>query len=139
MSLVLDCSVTLSWYFEDERTETTASVLDTVVERGAVAPPLWRLEVANALTAALRRQRIDATFRDASLVDLAVLPIAIDPECDTHVWSTTVRLADQHRLTIYDAVYLELAQRRALPLATLDDALRAAARACGIALLGIAP
>ena len=139
MSLVLDCSVTLSWYFEDERTQASASVLEAVVENGAAAPPLWRIEVANALTTALRRKRIDAAFRDASLVDLAALPVAIDPDSDKHVWSTTLQLADQHRLTVYDALYLELAQRRRLPLATLDEALRAAAHACGVALLGIAP
>jgi predicted nucleic acid-binding protein len=139
VSLVIDSSLTLSWYFEDERTEASASVLQTVVESGAVAPPLWRIEVANGLLVAIRRKRIDAAFRDASLMDLAALPVAIDPDTDIHVWSTTLRLADQHRLTIYDAIYLELAQRRRLPLATLDEALRAAARASGVALLGIAP
>ena len=134
MSLVLDGSVTVSWYFEDERTEATESVLDFVVEHGAVAPPLWRHEFANALTTAMRRNRIDKAFRDASLTDLAALPVSIDGEAEAYVWSDTLRLADQYRLTVYDAVYLELARRRALPLATLDKALRAAARACSVEL-----
>jgi predicted nucleic acid-binding protein len=138
VSLVLDASVALSWCFADEAAEISAAALDAVAERGAVVPPLWRIEVANALTSALRRKRIDAAFRAASLADLAALPVAIDAEGDSHVWSTTLRLADQHRLTVYDAIYLELAQRRRLPLATLDEALRAAARASGVELFGAA-
>jgi len=136
VSLVLDASVTLSWCFADEAADVSAVALDAVVARGALAPPLWRIEVANALTSALRRKRIDAAFREASLADLAALPIALDAETDSHVWSTTLRLADQHRLTVYDAIYLELAQRRRLALATLDEALRAAARGCGVELFG---
>ena len=67
------------------------------------------------------------------------LPIEIDPETDLHAWTVTTKLAERFRLTVYDAAYLELAQRRRLPLATLDEALHAAARACGVELLGIAP
>ena len=62
MSRVLDSSVTLSWFFEDERTAATASVLDQVIEHGAVVPAIWRLEVANALQSGLRRGRIDAAL-----------------------------------------------------------------------------
>jgi predicted nucleic acid-binding protein len=103
-----------------------------------VTPSLWRIEVANALTVALRRKRIDVAFREASLTDLAAHFVAIDPDSDRQVWSATVQLADQYRLTVYDAVYLELALRSRLPLATLDEALRAATQACSIDLLGVA-
>jgi predicted nucleic acid-binding protein len=138
VSLVLDTSITLSWYFEDEKTPATQALLTRVAQEGAVAPALWRLEVANGFASAIRRKRIDISYRDASLIDLAAMAIAIDPDTDSHVWSTTLRLADQHNLTIYDATYLELAQRRGLPLATLDQALRAAGTACGLTLLGVA-
>jgi predicted nucleic acid-binding protein len=137
VSLVLDSSVTLSWFFEDERTEATASVLERVVEHGAVVPAIWRLEVANALQSGLRRGRIDAAFRDASLSDLGQLDIVSDSETDGHAWVETLQLADRFRLTLYDAAYLELAQRRHLPLATLDHDLRVAGRAFGTVLLGL--
>jgi len=94
------------------------------------------LEVANVLEMNVRRGRHDAAFRDAALEDLAVLPISIDAETDRQAWGATVRLAARHRLTTYDAAYLELAQRRGLPLATLDKELRDAATAEGVLLLG---
>ncbi len=69
MSLVLDPSLALSWYFEDERTAEADALLDQVVDRGAVVPSLWRLEVANGFQTAIRRKRIDAAFRDTALAD----------------------------------------------------------------------
>ena len=85
----------------------------------------------------VRRNRHDAAFRDATLADLALLPIRLDPETDEHAWSTTARLAAFHKLTLYDAAYLELARRRGIPLATLDRELRVAAIAEGVPLLGM--
>jgi predicted nucleic acid-binding protein len=85
----------------------------------------------------VKRKRIGAAFRDASLADLALLNIVTDPDTDAAAWSNTLRLADRFALTLYDAAYLELAQRMCLPLATLDGQLRAAADATGIKLLGI--
>jgi len=84
----------------------------------------------------VRRGRHDAAFRDATLADLALFPISVDPETDRQAWGPTVRLAERHRLTLYDAAYLELAQRRGLPLATLDTELRNAASTEGVILLG---
>ena len=75
MSVVLDASLTLSWYFEDERTPAIDAVLDRVTEDGAITPGLWRLEVANGLRMAMRRKRIDAAFRDRALAHLGELPI----------------------------------------------------------------
>jgi predicted nucleic acid-binding protein len=80
----------------------------------------------------------DTAFRDATFADLALLPISVDPEIDWQAWGATARLAARHGLTFYDAAYLELGGRRNLPLATLDEDLRAAAKVEGIALLGIA-
>jgi predicted nucleic acid-binding protein len=136
VNLVIDSSVTLSWFFEDERSALADQVLRRVVEAGAVVPSLWRLEVANALQMAVRHKRIDAKFRDASIADLRVLPIAIDPDTDRHAWGSTLILAERCQLTLYDAAYLELAQRAGLPLASLDKQLRAASAAIGVALLG---
>ncbi len=137
MTLVVDASLTLSWYFEDERTPAADALLDQVTNTGAVVPSLWRLETANGLQVAIRRKRIDVAFRDRALTHLTRLPITVDAETDAHAWTTTLQLADRFQLTLYDAAYLELAQRRALPLATLDSALRPAADALGLTLLGV--
>ena len=137
MSLVLDSSVTLAWVYSAEATEEVAGVFARVVESGAWVPALWRLEVANVLEMGVRKGRSDSTFRDASLADLALLPITVDPETDRQAWGATAKLAARHRLTLYDAAYLELARRRCLPLATLDSELRVAAAAEDVNLLGL--
>lgn len=137
MSLVLDASLTLSWYFEDERTAAVDGLLDRVVEHGAFVPALWRLEVANGLQVSVRRRRLDVAFRDNALAQLARMPITVDADTDTYAWGATLHLADRFQLTLYHAAYLELAQRRHLPLATLDQPLRAAAGALRVDLLGI--
>ena len=112
--------MTLAWYFEDERTDASAAVLAQVAEAGAIVPARWRLEVANGLQVAVRRGRIDVAYRDASLADLQSLAIVIDPGTNQAAWSATLQLCDRFGLTSYDAAYLELAQRRQVPLATLD-------------------
>jgi len=137
MSVVIDASLTMTWYFDDEITPATEAVLSHVSEAGAVVPSLWRLEVANAFQSALRRKRISPEYRDESLVELGELPITLDADTDTYAWTTTLRLAERFGLTIYNAAYLELAQRRSLPLATLDNELREAATAIDVTLLGL--
>ena len=135
MSFVLDASITLAWYFDDERTEASDAVLDRVTETGAIAPALWRYEVANGLQTAFRRKRIDRGHRDASLAELRLLPIEVDRVGENSVWTAMLDFADRFKLTIYDAAYLEVAARRRLPLATGDRALRAAARGLEIELI----
>lgn len=136
MSLVLDSSVTLAWLLDDEGSPAVDEALSRVTVARAWVPSIWRLEVANSLTMAVRRQRITTRFRERSLADLALLNIATDPDTDGFAWSATVALADSHRLTVYDAAYLELALRLGLPLATLDGELRKAASALSVTLLG---
>jgi len=107
-----------------------------VAEAGAVVPALWRLEVLNGLQVAVRRGRISIAYRNASLTDLSSLVIAIDPGTNHQAWSATLQLCDRFGLTPYDAAYLELAQRRRLPLATLDGELVRAAQAENVPLVG---
>ena len=136
MSLVLDTSATLASIYPGEQTAAIIEVFDQVTASGAWVPSLWRLEVANSLEMGVRRRRINASFRDATLADLELLPIQTDPETEKHAWHATLQLSQRHRLTIYDATYLELAMRRRLPFATLDRELRIAAKAESVALLG---
>jgi predicted nucleic acid-binding protein len=136
VTLVIDSSITLAWCFEDEGADVAVGLLNRVVENGAVVSGLWRLEVANGLQVAVRRGRIDRAYRDATLADLCDLAIEIDAETEARAWTEILHLADRLRLTVYDAAYLELAQRRRLPLATLDKDLVAAGKALGVDVVG---
>jgi len=132
----MDSSVTLAWVYSEETTPEIRRVFDLLNEGGAWVPGLWRLEVANILEMGVRRGRHDAAFRDSTFADLSLLPIMVDPETHRQAWGPTAELAERHKLTLYDAAYLELARRRGLPLATLDRQLRVAAAAENIPLLG---
>jgi predicted nucleic acid-binding protein len=132
VSLVLDSSVVVVWYFKDAATAETDAVLDRVAGEGAIVPAHWRLDVIEAFQAAIRRNKMDAIYRDASIAELALLPVTIDGDTDTYVWSATLRIADRFSLPIHAASYLELAHRLALPFATLDQALQRAAVGLGI-------
>ena len=136
MTLVLDSSVTVNWVLNDETTQAVEALFEEIGAYGAIVPSLWRLEVANSLSVAVYRKRLDMTYRDKILQHLDAMPITIDAHTCTHAWAETLELADQFRLTLYDASYLELALRRRLPLATLDTDLRSAAKKLKIKVLG---
>ena len=136
MTLVVDASMSVAWLIPDEHTVPTQQVLDRVVADGAYVPGVWTLEVGNALLLSERRGRMSAENRMRAIRHLVALPIVTDAETAAHAWHATWRVAEQFRLTLYDASYLELALRRVLPLATLDRDLRHAARALEIELLG---
>ena len=135
-ALVLDCSAALSWFMPDEGSPDAAELRERVTSEGAVVPVLWPIEVGNVFLFAMRRRRINASQRAAALEALGQLPIELDSGTLNEIWAATLALADELRLTLYDACYLELARRRALPLATLDKELRSAGRKLDIPLLG---
>ncbi len=125
MSFILDASITAAWALPDETSSLADRMLTKAQREGAVAPPLWWYEVRNILVTAERRKRITATDADAFLHHLAQLPVQISALGDGQA---ILRLARAHRLSVYDAAYVELALREQLPLATLDrDLARAAA------------
>jgi predicted nucleic acid-binding protein len=137
LSLILDASVTLAWIYPDETTDPIRRVFDSVAADGAVVPALWRLEVANGLTQAMRSGRISPAMRAGALADLELLGILIDTATDANAWGSSLQLADRFGLTLPDAAYLELAQRRSLPLASLDRDLRSAAQALQLPVMGL--
>jgi predicted nucleic acid-binding protein len=137
MSLVLDSSVALAWIYADETTEAVLRLFDDIRLGGAWIPGLWRWEIANVLQLNVRRGRHTGDFRDKALASLTLLPVKVDAEADRQAWSAALLLAERHRLTVYDAAYLEIASRRKIALATLDRDLRAAAVSEGVPLLGV--
>ncbi len=114
------------------------ALLDRVTETGAAAPQLWPIEALNGLLSAERRGRIKRPMRQRLAGFLQDLPISIDDETASRVWTATAQLAEHHRLTAYDATYLELALRLGLPLAISDRPLIAAAQKAEVALLATA-
>lgn len=130
MSFVVDASVALSWLMPDEGDLSSTEMLRRAKDHGAVVPSLWWYEVRNTLIVNERRGRIDAGLTGQCLAFLKLLPITVD---DAPVESSVLELARRHRLTVYDAVYLELAQRLSIPIATADRALIAAIAKEGVA------
>ena len=133
---VVDASVALCWCFEAQKTAYTEAVFDCL-SRGdeALVPALWPLEVVNSLVVAVRQKGISAAQFEAFLQDLKDLPVVVDVEGLKRIYSSIARLSQQHQLTAYDAAYLDLAAAEHLPLATLDNNLRSAAKRAGVKLL----
>ena len=126
MPFVVDASVVGSWLLPDENHPEALTALERLKDEEAFAPSLLWFELRNLLLANERRRRITPTQTAAALNLVQELPLRFDSRADS---DTTLQLARAYRLTVYDAVYLELAVRRHLPLVTFDAALaKAAAR-----------
>jgi predicted nucleic acid-binding protein len=124
----------MSWCFEDETTPYSDAVLQDFVDADAVVPSIWPLEMANVLLVAERRKRITKAQSRRFIELLQTLPIAVDDVSAARAWDGVLSLAREQRLSAYDAAYLELAMREGLPIATMDGALRKAAKHCGVAV-----
>jgi predicted nucleic acid-binding protein len=136
MNFAVDSSFALAWVFKDETTPETDKVLDSLGQGAkALVPALWRWEIANALLTAEKRKRATMAELNGHLLLLRSLPIEVDETAHDQAWNVTHSLAQKHKLTSYDAAYLELAIRRGLPLATLDSDLVAAAKVENVHLL----
>ena len=131
-AVVLDASTVLSWCLGDEDDALADRAMQRTIDQGAVVPGIWWYELRNALVVNERRGRIGAEDVRASLADLAEMRISFDTD---HDGGAVLDLARRHGLSVYDAAYLEVAARRALPIASLDLRLRQAAAASRIALL----
>ncbi|CAN5274869.1 type II toxin-antitoxin system VapC family toxin [soil metagenome] len=131
MNLVLDNSVTMRWFFEDGNLTDLAyadKVLASMTTSNAIVPLTWGLEVANVLARAESKQQIIATEIRTYIEILRGLDIEVDTDTFEHTLSDTLQLARAHNLSSYDASYFELAARMDIPLATLDESLRKAAK-----------
>jgi len=132
VTFVLDASISAAWAF-DEVSAAASQARRRMRRESALAPSLWWFEMRNALIQGERRGRFTETRSARFLRFISRLAITLDRAPDE---GRVLALARRHRLTVYDAAYLELAVREALPLATLDAELAAAAQAEQVALIG---
>jgi predicted nucleic acid-binding protein len=136
VTFVLDASVALSWLLRDAEAREASyafSVLKSLrAGVSASVPTTWGLEIANVLARAERKEQLTEAQSESFLEMLQSTQIEADSATFTQALTDTLQLARRYRLSSYDASYLELALRAALPLATLDEDLRRAAQKAGV-------
>lgn len=132
---MLDASVVLSWCLDEQEASKTAAAQRELMERHAWVPAIWPFEVANTLTMSERRGRVDARTVERVAQRLPLLSIQVDREGLRRAFGRILEIARAHSVTVYDACYLELAERRKLRVATLDARLREAAGKLAIEIL----
>jgi predicted nucleic acid-binding protein len=136
-AFVADASVAIAWVHPGQATAETAAMLDAIGEGATLeVPALWSLEVANALLVLVRRGKLGEDERQSALGWLSGLRVRMDHDAGSLAFSRLSELASLHQLSVYDAAYLELAQRRQLMLGCKDGPLRTAAKHAGIELWG---
>ncbi len=132
---VLDVSLTMGWFFEDEATDAGWQLLDRAIRTGVAVPSIWAYELANVLFVAERRGRVTPAQSSGFLSRLDGLRIDVEATASNHLLTVVLPLARSTGLAIYDAAYVDLAQRLGLPLATKDRRMAEAAASVSIPLL----
>lgn len=139
MNFVLDNSVTMRWFFGDGKPQElvyAGKVLDAMKDANAIVPATWGLEVANVIARAEAKALVTEARSGAFLEMLEGVSIEVDAATFAHALDATLQLARRYKLSAYDASYLELALRRGIPLATLDEDLQKAAKKAGVKRFG---
>ncbi len=134
---VIDNSIVMSWCFQDEANHYADAVLDSLKEATALVPSIWPLEVINVLLVAERRLRISEADSVRFTTLLSQLPIGVEYESPEQLMKDVLALARIKKLSSYDASYLNLAMRKGIPLATLDNRLKRAAKAADVKILRV--
>lgn len=132
---VIDNSVVMAWCFDDESNEFTDSIQDRLLNSTAFVPTIWPLEVINVLLVAERKKRLTKNDGNRFIALISALPIIVESTPPFQTFHNTLPLARKHRLSSYDASYLELAIHKNLPIATLDKAIIRAAKAVKLPII----
>lgn len=135
IEFVLDNSVSMRWLLESNKKSDqgyTEKVLKSMLNAEAYVPNLWHLEATNVLLSAKKRSEINAGEIEKFISQLENLPIHTDQQTSKQAFNRILGLADTYNISSYDAAYLELAIREGLPIATLDKALKKAAKKADI-------
>lgn len=127
--------MTMAWCFKDEASDDTWELLDRLTVDTAIVPGIWSAEVANVLLVAERRRRIDRAEARAFIARLMALPIVVEETSPSRMLGEVLSIGRETRLAAYDALYLDLAIRHSMPVATTDLSLRTAARKMRVPVL----
>ena len=135
--IVLDCCTTIAWLGHQHITEKQRVYAQQVLgslntHSQLLVPTLWTYELSNTLLSLLKTRYITESDCQLFLESLQKLPIQVVPEPVVESVSARIRMAQHHKLSAYDAAYLNIATAHRAPLATLDNKLIAAARANGV-------
>lgn len=133
-AFVVDASIALSWYFKDEHSELAMAAFEASNSLRLLVPPHWYIEVANGMLVGERRGRMQPSDVGPFVSRLSDLMIDVDDTVRAATMTRLLPMARHYQLTVYDALYLELAGRRSVPLATLDARLASAAVEAGVSL-----
>ncbi len=136
---MLDCSVTMTWCFEDEASKSAEHSLALLEKRTASVPPIWSIEVMNVLRVAERKNRINISSSDHFIRFLNTLPITVDSGLNHFLNTSILAISRKHALSAYDAAYLEMALRYNIPLVSFDKNLCAAAKKEDVPFLSMEP
>ena len=131
---VLDASIAMTWCYEDEEDPYANAALIALETSQAVVPWVWSLEIANCLMVGERRSRLTEAESFRFLSVLESLNIVMDESSPNHLMDDVLSIGRHHALSSYDACYLELALRKGVPLATLDQRLRETAIQLGLSI-----
>ena len=135
--IVIDASLTAAWLLAEKNFSATTDLLDLLSRDSLLAPPHWLTEVGNAIRKAVRTHRILSEDVRSIVAVLTSLDVAIVPPLRMSEVTDLVHFALEHGLSVYDAAYVRLAAARQVPLATLDDAMKTAARKIGVAVVPV--
>ncbi|AFC73381.1 type II toxin-antitoxin system VapC family toxin [Rickettsia montanensis] len=118
---ISDCSITISWFFYDERDKYSDFTLDYCYKFRVIVPPLWKLEVTNVILIAEKRARIK------SVEVIKIIDFLNSPPLNISNFNFSIheiiQTARANNLTAYDTIYLLTAMHEGLPMATNDKAL----------------
>ena len=129
---VMDCSAVMSLLFLDEYNKQSEILEMLFKTHAAIVPSIWHYEVSNVISMTQENKRITEANALEFKAILKTLPIITDETSTVRAIEATLSLSREHKLTVYDAAYLELAMRLGLPLATRDAQLAAAALRVGV-------
>ncbi len=132
---VIDSSIGFAWVHPNQATEATTSLLHGENLQRLFIPALWFIEMANGLLVLQKRKKMTADERVVAMETLRTLNLTVDEDAGRSAVGAAVALAEEHDLSVYDAIYLELVLRRKLHLASRDEALIRAAKRCGLKTL----
>jgi len=134
-SFVIDNSVVMTWCFKDEENQYADSILDSLEHFIAIVPSIWPLEIGNVLLVAERKKRLSVADSTRFIALLSELPITVDQESPERMIKEIFALAREYRLSTYDASYLDLAMKKSIPIATLDNRLLTAAKQSKVSIM----